>query len=426
MCERALAVTSGIVPLSRRRRLLILAVLCSALLVVSLDATIVNIALPSIGRDFHASISGLQWIVDAYTLVVASLLMLSGSTGDRIGRRRIFMTGLCLFCLGSLLCSLAPGLGWLIAFRALQAIGGSMLTPAAISIVRNVFTDPRERAQAIGFWGATFGASMALGPTVGGVLVQAIDWRAIFWINLPIGVVALVLARMYVPESRAPRARRLDPVGQALVIGTLTPLTFAIIEGPRSGWGSPEIIATFAIAIAAAAGLVHYEGRRREPLLELRFFRSIPFSGASVIAVATFAALGGFLLLNTLYLQEIRGYTALEAGACLLPMALMVIVLPPLSGWLVARDHARVSLAIGGAGMAAGALLLTGLRGATVAAAAPARLSRLRRRRRFRQRPDHEHRRRRDAARAGRRRRSIASTARQVGQTLGWRSSARP
>jgi MFS family permease len=199
--------------LSRRRRMLVLAVCCTSLFIVGIDATIVNVALPSIQRELHASVSGLQWTVDAYTIVVASFLMLSGSTADRIGRRRTFQAGLGLFTLGSLLCSLAPGLGWLVAFRMLQALGGSMLNPVAMSIVTNTFTDPAERARAIGLWGAVFGFSMALGPVVGGALVASAGWRGIFWVNIPVGIAAIILTALFVPESRAPRARRVDPVG---------------------------------------------------------------------------------------------------------------------------------------------------------------------------------------------------------------------
>jgi MFS family permease len=196
------------------RRWLILGICCTSILMVGLDNTIVNVALPSVGRELHAGVSGLQWIVDAYTLVLASFLMLSGSMGDRLGRRRVFQSGLVLFALGSLLCSVAPSLGWLVAFRMVQAVGGSMLNPVAMSIIRNVFTDARERAQAIGVWGATVGISLGLGPVVGGALVDSAGWRSIFWINVPIGVAALALTMRFVPESRAPRPRRLDPVGQ--------------------------------------------------------------------------------------------------------------------------------------------------------------------------------------------------------------------
>jgi len=354
----AFAHPDGSVP-SRSRRRLVLAICCMSLLIVGLDNTIVNVALPSIGRELHAQVSELQWTVDAYTLVLASLLMLGGSMGDRLGRRRVFQAGLSLFTLGSLLCSAAPSLQWLIAFRAVQAVGGSMLNPVAMSIIRNVFTDPRERAQAIGLWGATIGFSLALGPVLGGILVQAIDWRAVFWINAPIGLLAIALTMRFVPESRAPHPRRLDPLGQALVIALLASLTYAIIEAPRAGWGSAQTLGLLAFAAADLATLVPYELRRREPLIEPRFFRSFPFSSASAIAVLAFAALGGLFFVNTLYLQEVRGLSALNAGLYTLPIAAMTLLFAPLSGRLVGDRGARTPLVVGGAGIAAGGLLLT-------------------------------------------------------------------
>ncbi|ARZ70246.1 MFS transporter [Streptomyces albireticuli] len=321
--------------LSRRRRLLVLGICCTSLLIVSLDNTILNVALPSMQRELHTSVSGLQWTIDAYTLVLASLLMLAGSTADRIGRRRVFQAGLVLFTLGSLLCSLAPGLGWLVVFRMVQAVGGSMLNPVAMSIITNTFTDPRERARAIGVWGGVVGISMAAGPVVGGVLVESVGWRSIFWINLPLGLAALVMTARYVPESRAPRPRRADPVGQLLVIALLGSVTYGIIEGAEAGWTSAPILGCFAVTAGSLAGLLVYERRRAEPLIELGFFRSAPFSGATVIAVSAFAALGGFLFLNTLYLQNERGLSALDAGLYMLPMAAMCMVCAPVSGRLV-------------------------------------------------------------------------------------------
>ena len=350
---------------SRQRRLLILAICCMSLVIVALDNTIVNVALPSIQRDLHASVSGLQWTIDAYTLVLASFLMLAGSTGDRLGRRRIFQTGLAAFTLGSLLCSLAPSLGWLVAFRMLQAIGGSMLNPVAMSIIVNTFTDRAERARAIGLWGGTFGVSLALGPVVGGVLIASVGWRGIFWVNIPVGVAAIALTALFVPESRAPHPRRLDPVGQLLVIVTLASLIYAIIEGPGSGWGSGKILGLFGLSAAALAALILYEPRRHEPLLDLRFFRSAPFSGATVIAISALAALGGFLFLNTLYLQDVRGFSALHAGLLTLPLAVGAAVFSPISGRMVGRRGPRLPLLIAGVAMTAGGALLTGLTNGT-------------------------------------------------------------
>ncbi len=347
--------------ISRPRRLLILAICCMSLLIVGLDTTIVNVALPAIRREFHASVSGLQWTIDAYTLVLASLLMLSGSTADRIGRRRVFQLGLVVFSLGSLLCGLAPSLGLLIAFRVVQAIGGSMLNPVAMSIVRNVFEDPRERAQAIGIWGGVFGLSMALGPVVGGALVDAVGWRAVFFVNVPIGLAGVALTALYVPESRAKQPRRLDPVGQVLVIAALATLTSAIIEGPRAGWLSAEILGLFGVSLASFVGLVLFELRRLQPLLEMRFFRSAPFSGASAIAILTFATLGGFLFLNTLYLQDVRGLSPLHAGLYLLPMAGMLVLFSPISGRLIGRVGSRPSLLFAGGAFVISAVMLTRL-----------------------------------------------------------------
>ncbi|MEU6550148.1 MFS transporter [Streptomyces sp. NPDC046915] len=341
--------------LSHRRRLLVLAICCMSLLIVSLDVTALNVALPSMQRDLHATTSGLQWTIDAYTLVLASLLMLAGSTADRVGRKRVFMTGLIVFVTGSLLCSLAPSLEALVVFRMIQAVGGSMLNPVAMSIITNTFTDARERARAIGVWGAVVGISMAAGPLVGGLLVESVGWRSIFWVNLPVGLAALLLTLRFVPESRAPKARRPDPVGQLLVIALFGSLTYAIIEAPDSGTG--RVLPFALIAFAALLGLLWYEPRRAEPLIDLRFFRSAPFSGATVIAISAFASLGGFLFLSTLYLQNVRGLDALHAGLWMLPMAVPTFLCAPLSGRLVGSRGPRLPLLIAGFAMTVSGVL---------------------------------------------------------------------
>jgi EmrB/QacA subfamily drug resistance transporter len=341
--------------LSHRRRLLVLTICCFSLLMVGLDTTALNVALPAMQRGLDASTAGLQWSIDAYTLVLASLLMLSGSTADRIGRKKVFLTGLVLFALGSLLCSLAPSLELLVVFRMVQAVGGSMLNPVAMSIITNTFTDPRGRARAIGVWGAVVGISMAAGPLVGGLLVESVGWRSIFWVNLPIGLAALLLTLRFVPESRAPRARRPDPVGQVLVIVLFGSLTYAIIEAPESG---PATVLPFAaIALAGLLGLLWYEPRRDEPLIDLRFFRSVPFSGATLVAICAFAGLGGFLFLSTLYLQNVRGLDALHAGLWMLPMAVPMFLCAPLSGRLVGTRGPRLPLLVAGATMTVSGVL---------------------------------------------------------------------
>jgi EmrB/QacA subfamily drug resistance transporter len=341
--------------LSHRRRLLVLAICCMSLLIVTLDVTVLNVALPAMQRELHADTAGMQWTIDAYTLVLASLLMLAGSTADRIGRKRVFMIGLIVFTAGSVLCSLAPNLESLVAFRMIQAVGGSMLNPVAMSIITNTFTDPRERARAIGVWGGVVGISMAAGPLFGGLLVGSVGWRSIFWINLPVGLAALLLTLRFVPESRADKARRPDPVGQLLVIALFGSLTYAIIEAPSSGFAAVSPFAV--IALVSFFGLLWYEPRREEPLIDLRFFRSAPFSGATVIAISAFAALGGFLFLSTLYLQNVRGLDALHAGLWMLPMAAPTLLCAPLSGRLVGSRGPRLPLLVAGVAMTASGVL---------------------------------------------------------------------
>ncbi|MEH3053895.1 MAG: MFS transporter [Patulibacter minatonensis] len=347
------------------QRLGILAICCFSLLLIGLDATAVNVALPSVRADLDASVAELQWTVDAYTVVMASFLMLAGATADRIGRRRTFVTGLLVFTGASVLCSVAPTIELLLAARVLQALGAAMMNPVAMSIITNTFTDPRERAQAIGAWGAMFGLSMAIGPIVGGALVDATGWRGIFWINLPVGLAAIALTLRFVPESRAPRPRRPDPVGQVLMVAFLACLTFAIIELPGRGSGSAPVVASFVVAALAVTGLLAYERRRVEPLIDLRFFRSVPFASSVGLAVAVFAGFGGFLFVNALYLQDVRGLSPLDAGLATAPMAVVIAIASPISGRLVGRFGPRPSLVTAGIAGLVGASLLLGVDAST-------------------------------------------------------------
>jgi EmrB/QacA subfamily drug resistance transporter len=340
---------------------LILGICCMSLLLVGMDVTIVNVALPSIQHDLNAPISDLQWVMDAYTLVVASLLMFSGSMADRFGRRRTFQLGLVLFTLGSLLCSSAWNIDTLIVFRALQGLGASMLNPVALSIITNTFQQPKARAHAVGIWAAVAGISMALGQLLGGALTDALGWRSIFLINVPIGIAVVVLTALYVPESKASRARRLDPIGQLLVFVALACLMSAIIEGPRLGWQSALAVGLFGTAVASLIAFLLYESRRVEPLLDLRFFRSVPFSAATIIATCAFAAFAGFLFLNALYLQQVRELSPFEAGVCTLPLAIMTMLCGPVSGRLVGSYGTRPSLLLAGAGFLLSTLVLTQL-----------------------------------------------------------------
>lgn len=340
--------------LSRRRRFLVLAICCASMVVVVMDISIVNVALPAMRRDLHASVSGLQWTVDAYTLVLACFLVLAGSTADRVGRRRIFQVGLAAFGLGSLLCSLAPSIGWLIAARALQAVGGTMLNPVAMAIIATTFPDRAERARAIGVFGAMSGLSLGLGPILGGALVDGFGWRSIFWINVPIVAAAIVCTVLFVPESRADRARRFDPVGQTLVILVLGCVVYAIIESGTLGWTSPVILGLLAVAVLGVLGILGYEPRRVDPLLELRLFRSVPFSAAILMALFALCGFGAFLFVTTLYLQAVRGMSALLAGLCLIPVGVMIVVLSPLTGRLVGGRGSRLPLVVSGAALALG------------------------------------------------------------------------
>ncbi|UWS70001.1 MFS transporter [Streptomyces noursei] len=344
------------VELTRPRRNLILAVCCTSVFLGNLNNTVLNVALPAMQRDLRSPLSGLQWTTDAYLIVLAALLMLAGSAGDRIGRRRVFQAGPA----SSL--SITTGVGRSLVARHGPAPGLHLhrsvfcFAPSSRSAPRcdvalnggssPMFTlsAPRERARAIGVWGAVMGVAMAVGPMVGGALVQGIGWRSIFWLNLPIGLAALVCAARFVPESRAPRPRRLDPVGQFLVIVLMGCLTYAIIEGPNTGWTAPRTLGCAVAALVALLALLRYESRRHEPLVDLRLFRSAGFSGASAMAVCSFFVLGGFLFLNTLYLQNVRNLSALVAGLFLLPMAVMNILTSPLSGRLTANRGPRLPL----------------------------------------------------------------------------------
>jgi len=334
---------------------------------IGLDDTIVSIALPSIARGLNASVSGLQWIADGYTMVLASLLIFGGATADRFGRRRVFLVGLTVFTAASALCSLAPSLGWLISFRVLQAVGGSMLNPVAVSIISSVFTSRTQRSRAIAIWVGMFGLGMALGPTLGGVLVGTVGWRGIFWVNIPVGLCAIALTSLAIPESRAAVPRRSDPVAQLLVIIILSSLVYAIIEGAYTDWHASAIRVLFVTAGVTLAVLVAWELRRKEPLIELRHFRSRSFSAAVLIGICAFADLGGFLFLTSIYLQDVRDSSVIDAGLHMLPTAAAMAVCPSLASWVTAKTgSARLPLLIGGLALMLSTNLMSRLTGSSV------------------------------------------------------------
>lgn len=334
--------------MSTRRKAGILAICCLSVLMTIMDLTIVNLAIPSIRTDLGATAAHAQWTIAIYALGVASLQLLGGEAGDRFGRRRVLQIGTTVFMLGSLLCSLAPTIDVLIAARLIQAVGASMMNPVALAIISQVFVEPTERARAIGIWGAVFGAALALGPIVGGLLIETVGWRGVFWINLPIGAAAVVACAMLVPESETSTGRGTDLLGQFLGTGSLFGLVFVMIESPGRGWTHPWVIMTAAAAACAFVGFLRHESRHPDPFIDLRLFRSTTFAAAAVIALSVFTVWGAFLFMMSIYLQGWRGYTAVHAGLLLLPVGVAVLVLSPISGHLVSRFGNRPPLLIAG------------------------------------------------------------------------------
>lgn len=351
-------ITSVVDELSTRRKTVILTSCCLSLLIVSMDATIVNVAIPAIRADLGATPSQMQWVIDIYTLVLASLLILAGATGDRFGRRKVFQIGLGVFAIGSLLCSIAPDIHTLIGARLVQGLGGSMMNPVALSIISQVFYRPVERARALGIWGGVVGIAMALGPVVGGLLIQLVGWRAVFWINLPICAAAILLTARFVPESKSASMRDMDPVGQLLAVLALFGTVYALIEGPVLGWTNPVLLGIVAAAVLAFLGFLRFETRRADPFIDLRYFRSVPFASATATAVCAFAGWAAFLFMMSLYLQGERGYSAMATGLIYLPIAIGALVFSPLSGRLVGRFGSRPSLLISGMMLTAASVML--------------------------------------------------------------------
>lgn len=335
-----------------RRRWITLLVLCTSLIVIVLDNTILNVALPRLSSPtaeggLGASQSQLQWIVDSYTIVFAGLLLSAGSIGDRFGRYRFLALGLGIFGVGSVLSALATGANVLIATRAVMGIGGAFIMPATLSILTNVFTEPKERAKAIGIWAGVSALGLGIGPITGGVLLAHFWWGSIFLVNIPIVIAGLVLGYLYVPDSRDPAAPRLDPVGALLSIVGLAVVLAAVIEAPGRGWTSPEILAGFALGIAVLAGFMVWELRSSHPMLNLDFFRNPRFSAASGAITLTFFALFGMIFVLTQYLQLVLGYSTIKAGAVLLPQAAVIMVAAPLSSMWVERLGSKVVVATG-------------------------------------------------------------------------------
>ena len=343
------------------RRWWSLAALAFSLFMIYLDTTVVNVALPAIERDLRLSLSELEWTVNAYTLAFAVLLLTGGKLADFLGRRRIFLLGLVVFTLSSLLCGLAGSGAMLITARATQGAGAALMLPATLSIISVTF-HPRERGTAFGVWAASSGIGAALGPLVGGLLVEGIDWRWIFYVNVPVGTIGLLAALVLVPESRDTSAeQRLDVPGLLVSGLALFALTFGLVEGHRYGWGSALIVGTFAVAAVAFVVFLAVEARARLPMLELSLFRRGPFSGASVVSLLSFFALFGVFFYVSIYLQRVLGYSAIEAGATFLPFSVLVAVSVPVAGRLTDRVGPRLPLAAGMTLLAGGLFFLSRL-----------------------------------------------------------------
>jgi EmrB/QacA subfamily drug resistance transporter len=328
------------------RRWWTLAVLCFSLLVIGMDNTILNVALPTIQKDLGATASQLQWIVDAYTIVYASILITTGALGDRFGRKRLLSAGLVVFGVGSVLSAFATSAGSLIAFRALAGLGGAMIMPATLSILTNVFPAD-ERGRAIGIWAGVSGIGIVVGPLMGGWLLAHYFWGSVFFINIPVVILALVAGHYLVPNSKDPDAPRLDPLGTVLGSVGLGALLYGVIEAPAQGWGDPAVLAGFGLGLALLVGFVVWELNCSHPMLEVRFFENRRFSGASIAVTLVFFAMFGSMYFLTQYLQFVLGYTPMMAGAALIPLAAAMMIMSPNTARITRRVGTKVPVATG-------------------------------------------------------------------------------
>jgi EmrB/QacA subfamily drug resistance transporter len=333
----------------------------TATFMLLLDITVVNVALPSIRKDLGASFTDLQWVVDAYALTLAALVLTAGSLADRLGRRRLFIVGLAIFSLASLLCALSPDATFLNLARAVQGIGGAVMFAVSLALIAQEFRAGRERGMAMGMYGATIGVAVAIGPLVGGALTDSLGWESIFYLNVPIGLAAMAITYLRVRETRDPNATRVDWLGVATFSAALFMLVLALVRGNDEGWGSTVIVALLAGAAVLFVAFLAIESRVREPMLPLRLFRRPAFTGVQLAAFAVSSSLFALFLYLTLYLQNYLGLSPLEAGVRYLPITVVSFVAAPIAGALLARVQARVLLSLGLGAVGAGLLFMGGI-----------------------------------------------------------------
>jgi EmrB/QacA subfamily drug resistance transporter/prevent-host-death family protein len=341
-----------------RTKVIVLLTMCFALFMAMLDNTVVNVALPTLSRELNAGVSGLQWIVDGYVLAFASLLLTGGILGDRYGRKRMFLTGLAVFTLASLASALSTTTGQLIAFRALQGVGGALLMPGTLSILTVTFP-AEERAKAIGIWAGVSGIALALGPTAGGWLVEHAGWQSVFLLNVPIGLTGFAVAARTVRESREEEARALDLPGLALGTGALFSATYGLIEANQRGWADPVILASLAAAVALLGAFLMWEHSSASAMMPLRFFRVPAFSAGNAVAFAISLGMFGTFFFFSLYMQIVRGYSAFDAGLRFLPMTAMIVLTAPNAGRVAQRHGSRLPMTVGLTLAATGLLLMS-------------------------------------------------------------------
>ncbi len=329
-----------------REKVVVLLTMCFALAMAMLDNTVVNVALPTISRELGTGVSGLQWIVDGYVLAFASLLLTGGIAGDRYGRKRMFLTGLTIFTIASALCGLSQTTGQLIGARAIQGVGAALLIPGTLSIITVTFP-PHERARAIGLWAGISALALALGPTVGGLMVEHLGWESVFFLNVPIGIVAFLTARRTVGESTSEVTRELDIPGLVLGSSALLAVTYGLIEANQKGWTDPLILASLIAAAVLLVTFLLFEMRSPKAMMPLRFFRIPAFSAGNAVAFSVSLGMFATFFFMSLYMQLIRGYTAFEAGLRFLPMTAMIIVTAPAAGRYAQKHGARIPMTYG-------------------------------------------------------------------------------